>query len=145
MNAEAERDEWLMAQVARGRQDRLEPLIRRYASPLLTFIRQMIGDQHRSEELFQEVFLAVWVKRKPYEFPRPFKAWLYRIAINKCHASFRVRKVDVGLPLEDDCPSTLASPDPSPVETAIATETATLVTQAVTRLPDLQRVVVVLR
>src|SRR5262245_46192928 len=36
-------DEWLMAQVARGRRDLLEPLLRRYATPLLTFIRRMAG------------------------------------------------------------------------------------------------------
>lgn len=72
MNPKQERDEWLMAQLALGKRDHLEPLIRRYANPLLTFIQRMIGDRHRSEELFQEVFLAVWVKRRQYQFPRPF-------------------------------------------------------------------------
>ena len=71
-----ERDEWLMSQAALGDQRCLEPLVRRHASPLLTFIWRMIGDEHRSEELFQDVFLAVWTRRKQYEFPRPFRAWL---------------------------------------------------------------------
>jgi hypothetical protein len=51
---------WLMAQVAVGKRDHLEPLIRRYASPLLTFIQRMVGDPHKSEDIFQEVFLAVF-------------------------------------------------------------------------------------
>src|SRR5215471_19818173 len=101
MNPKHERDEWLMGQVALGKRDHLEPLVRRYANPLLTFIQRMIGDRHRSEELFQEVFLAVWVKRHQYQFPRPFKPWLYQIALNKCRASFRLRAPDA-VPLSAD-------------------------------------------
>ena len=74
MDPRQERDEWLMAQVALGKRDHLEPLVRRYASALLTFIRRMVGDAHRSEELSQEVFLAIWKKRRQYEFPRPFRS-----------------------------------------------------------------------
>lgn len=87
-----ERDEWLMLHAALGDQRCLEPLVRRYASPLLTFIRRMIGDGHRSAELFQDVFVAVWTRRKQYEFPRPFRAWLYAIAVNVCRAEFRRRR-----------------------------------------------------
>src|SRR6266571_9373160 len=95
MDPRQERDEWLMAQVALGKRDHLEPLVRRYASPLLTFIQRMVGDAHRSEELFQDVFLAVWSKRRQYQFPRPFKPWLYGIALNKCRADFRSRTLHV--------------------------------------------------
>src|SRR6185295_1745929 len=79
-----DRDERLMEQVAQGKRECLEPLVRRHANALLTFIQRMVGDRHRSEELFQEVFLAVWRKRAQYQSPRPFKAWLFGIALNKC-------------------------------------------------------------
>src|SRR5947209_7749588 len=137
-----EQDEWLMAQVAEGRRELLEPLLRRYANPLLTFIRRMVGDRHESEELFQDVFLAVWVKRGQYQFPRPFKPWLYGIALNKCRAAFRSRawpgrEIDESLVPADG--------GPAPDETMISTETATLVAAAVGQLPPQQRSVVVLR
>ena len=141
MAGKSERDEWHMAQVAAGDRAHLEPLVRRYASPLLTFIRRMVGDAHRSEELFQEVFLAVWSKRKQYEFPRPFKSWLYAIALNKCRADFRTHHGPFA-GLDDEPP---LAPDPSPADTVIATETATLVAAAVAQLPPQQRAVVVLR
>lgn len=67
MNHQGEPDERLMQQVALGQRDPLEVLLRRYASPLLTFIQRMIGDRHRAEELFQEVFLAVWIRRGAYD------------------------------------------------------------------------------
>lgn len=144
MNQPTDRDEWCMAQVADGRCHYLEPLLRRHASPLLTFIQRMVGDRHRSEELFQEVFLAVWVKRRQYQFPRPFRAWLYAIALNKCRASYRGRARPL-VGREDDALRDVPDSDPSPAETAIATETAALVSTAVTSLPPQQRSVVVLR
>src|SRR2546421_441794 len=55
-------DENLMANVAQGQRAPLEVLVRRHGSALLTFIRRMVGDPHRSEELFQDVF-RVWQGR----------------------------------------------------------------------------------
>jgi RNA polymerase sigma-70 factor (ECF subfamily) len=138
-----DRDEWLMARAAHGERDCLEALVRRHATRLLTFIARMVGDRHRAEELFQEVFLAVWVKRRQYQFPRPFKSWLYAIAANKCHAAARGRPAPVALEAAGAwAPATAV---PSPEESAVATETAALVAAAVTRLPPQQRAVVVLR
>src|SRR5262249_48602582 len=108
-------------------------------------IRRMVGDLHRSEELFQEVFLAVWAKRRQYQHPRPFKPWLYAIALNRCRAAFRRPSAPAPVSLEDGAAPVPAAPDGSPVETAIATETAALIAGAVTLLPPQQRAVVVLR
>jgi len=142
MDARSDRDEWLMTQVAQGKRHCLEPLVRRYASPLLTFITRMVGDRHHGEELFQEVFLAVWSKRRQYEFPRPFKPWLFGIAVNKCRATFRGKRPRPAALEEESSPLT---DDPSPADTLVATETAHLVAGAVTRLPAQQRAVVALR
>jgi RNA polymerase sigma-70 factor (ECF subfamily) len=143
MTPDHERDEWLMAQVALGNRDSLDALIRRYATRLLTFLDRMIGDRHRSEELVQEVFLAIWKSRKQYQFPRPFRAWLYAIAINKGRADLRAR-APRHVSLEEDVEVSSAAQS-SPLDAAISTETATALMQAVTRLPTLQRAVVVLR
>ena len=86
-----DRDEYLMAGLADGRPESLERLIRRHAGGLLTFLRRMVGDAHRSEELFQEVFLSVWRNRRSYQFPRPFKPWLYAIARNTCLSALRAQ------------------------------------------------------
>lgn len=136
-------DEMLMASVAAGQRDRLAPLVRRYASPLLTFIQRMLGDRHKSEELFQEVFFLVWNKRQQYEYPRRFRPWLFAIAANKCHEACRLRT----LPAVsfDEATAPAAAVQATPEDRAIATETAGLVTSAVMQLPPLQRAVVVLR
>ena len=106
-------DEWLMQEVARGRREHVATLLRRYANPLLTFIRRMIGDRHRAEELFQEVFLAVWTHRKTYEYPRRFRPWLFGIAINKCRADFR-KPVPLPIVLDESSVGPLVAAGPSP-------------------------------
>src|SRR5262249_22123486 len=62
MNRDDLPDEETMARVAAGRSDLLERLVRRHSVRLLTFICRLVGDSHRGEELFQDVFLAVWTK-----------------------------------------------------------------------------------
>jgi RNA polymerase sigma-70 factor (ECF subfamily) len=141
-------DEKLMQRVAAGNREALAPLVRRYATPLLTFLRRMTGSLHRAEELFQEAFLGVWQYRSRYEYPRSFKPWLFGIAMNKCRADFRKMSsrpdfLPAGPLPTQDLPA--AARDGSPVEAAIATETAALVARAVAALPDKQRAVLVLR
>jgi RNA polymerase sigma-70 factor (ECF subfamily) len=143
MSDDRAKDEDLMLRVARGNREAMSPLLRRYASPLLTFIRRMTGDWHRAEELFQEAFLAVWQNRGRYEYPRPFRSWLFGIAANKCRAEFR-KESGLPEPLSDWLDPPVAQ-EPSPVEAAISAETTTLVAQAVATLPPKQRAVLVMR
>ena len=134
-------DEDLMRQVARGLADRLETLMRRYAVRLTTFLCRMVGDRHRAEELFQEVFLAVWLKRHLFDPDRAFRPWLFTVAVNACRAAFRRRVLPVASLGEAD-PADMGE---TPPDRLCAVETAAQVSRAVTLLPEQQRTVVVLR
>ena len=137
-------DESLMRQVALGESAAISVLMRRYAGPLLTFIQRTVGHQNRAEDLFQEVFLAVWVWRGRYSYPRPFRPWLFGIAMNKCRADMR-RQTNMPT-LLDDCPVACpAASDAGPADAAESSETASLVAKAVDRLPPTQRAVVTMR
>jgi RNA polymerase sigma-70 factor, ECF subfamily len=144
MDAQQQTDEALMNRLACGESKVLDVLLHRHATPVLTFIQRMIGRRHRAEDLFQEVFMAVWLKRGQYDASRPFRPWLLAIAVNKCRAELRQWQLGsiYEQELPADCP---VASDPSPVETAIGTETATLVAAAVAVLPERQRSIVVLR
>ena len=137
-------DEWLMGQVAQGKRECLNPLLHRYAAGLLTFIERMVGNHHRSEELFQDVFVAVWKSAHKYKHPRPFRSWLFGIAAKKCQADFRSR-ARVPAWIGERGQLALAGRERAPDEGAIATETATLIEQAVMDLPVQRRTVVVMR
>lgn len=137
-------DEFLMTQVAKDDRAPLEILVRRHATGLLTFMHRMTGDRHRAEELMQEAFLAVWLARAKYRYPSSFRNWLFAIAANKGRAAFRAAHVRTPLrSLEVDPAEPLARGSPS--EAAIAVETAAIVEQAVTELPEKQRLAVVLK
>lgn len=140
-----ERDEWLMSQVALGRHEALEALVRRHANPLLTFIRRMVGDYHRSEELFQDVFVAVWQKRRQYQGPRSFRAWLYAIALNTCRAEFRRRRSAPAVVRDAEAAAAATVDHDAGGGALILTEHATLVLAALDALPPKQRAVVALR
>jgi RNA polymerase sigma-70 factor (ECF subfamily) len=149
MKTGQEPDEWLMGQVALGHRECLEPLVRRFASPLLTFLHRMCGDRHRAEEIFQEVFLAVWLKRGQYRFPRSFRAWLFAIAANRCRAEYRKAEYRMN-EIEADWLEDFAVASPSggggaPLEAAIDVETAAIVAAAVAELPTQQRAVLAMR
>ena len=144
MQSEHRSDEWLMRAVARGGREHVATLVRRYANPLLTFIQRMVGDRHRAEELFQEVFLAVWTSRETYKHPRPFRPWLFGIALNKCRAAFR-KPMPWPMVMDDESPDPPVAGGPSPPEAVMACETAGLVAAGVARLPPGQRMVLVLR
>lgn len=143
MQPREERDEWLMAQVALGQREALEPLVRRYVGPLVGFIRRLVRDPHQAEDLFQDVFVAVWEKRRTYQFPRPFKPWLYMIALNKCRAVFRAPTRPTQLP-ELDAAALVADPA-TPGDVVVAAETTQLVARLIQQLPPQQRLVVALR
>lgn len=144
MSCNRSTDEELMQRVAGGNRQAMDSLLRRYATPLLTFLRRMTGDRHRAEEVFQEAFLAVWVDRRRYEYPRSFRPWLFGIAANKCHTELRKRPGPPAFLVDfPDLPA--AENGFTPVDAAIASETATLVAQAVATLPPKQRAVLALR
>lgn len=142
MSGMSRSDEDLMAAVAGGQTHVLEELMRRHGGPLLAFLQRVLGDRHRGEEVFQEVFLTVWSKRHRYDYPRRFRPWLYAIALNKCRAFFRSRSFV-------DAPGTLAGepadPGRLPVDGLVAAETAELVGHALAALTTRQRAVVTLR
>ena len=83
MPSEQVTDEELMERVKAGDEQAFTLLIARYERPLLTFLSRFIGDSHLARDLYQEVFLRVYLNAKEYTPVRKFSAWLYRIAINQ--------------------------------------------------------------
>jgi RNA polymerase sigma-70 factor (ECF subfamily) len=145
MAMEPATDERLMGELAGGRTDRLEPLVRRHATTLMTFIRRMVGSRADSEDVFQEVFVSVWKSRHRYDVDRPFKPWLFAIARNACRARFRFRPAPaLSLDAAGSSPQPAVA-DPPAGEAAVDRERQTLVLNAVQQLPERQRAVVVMR
>jgi RNA polymerase sigma-70 factor (ECF subfamily) len=127
-------------------------LVERWEAPIQRLCARMTGDLHRAEDLAQEAFARVFSRRRDYEPSSRFSTWLWRIAINLCHDELRRRQRRPEGSLadstsEEDPSGTdqLASPSLTPSEVAERLEEAEWVRQALLRLPETQRTVVVLR
>jgi RNA polymerase sigma-70 factor (ECF subfamily) len=144
-----EPDEWLMQQVTLGSAAHLDVLVRRHASPILTFTTRLLGSASRGEEAFQDTFLSIWSRRNTYRYPSPFRPWLFRIAHNKCREISRGRDFLALRYNDEPAPDSLNSAHhpsiPGPADIAIALETTLIVESAVAQLPEQQRATLIMR
>lgn len=70
-----------MGELARGSEEALRELLRRYERPLAGYLRRQTRDRD-AEDLFQEVWLRVVRSARSFDRGARFKPWLYRIALN---------------------------------------------------------------
>lgn len=125
-------------------------LVKRWEEPIRRLCTRMTGDPERGEDLKQETFLRLFEKRKDYQPTGRFSTFLWRIALNRCYDELRrqQRRREVlqgsGEPRQEDAaeqPVEAPGPDMRTAEL----EEGELVRQAVLRLPDIYRAVIVLR
>lgn len=60
-----------------------EDLFHIYYCPLLAFANKYTNDRQASEDIVQDVFLALWMKRESIDFSIPIKSYLYKAIYNK--------------------------------------------------------------
>ena len=126
-------------------------LMKRWEEPIRRLCTRMTGDSHRAEDLRQETFLRLFERRKEYQVTGRFSTYLWRIALNLCYDELRrqerrlefVRDPEPGEAANDapDC----AAEGPGPDARAAQLEEGELVRQALARLPEIYRTVLVLR
>jgi RNA polymerase sigma-70 factor (ECF subfamily) len=64
-------------------------LIKRYERELYRYLARYLGDAALAEDVFQNSFLQVHLKRGLYEDGRPFRPWLYAIATHQAVDTLR--------------------------------------------------------
>lgn len=132
-------DRDLMRSAQRGDRQAYGVLVQRWAAPLLGCVRALVRDYHVAEEIVQDALLQGWKARQQYDLERPFKPWLYRLAIHRCYEYARKYHAFDGVAGEP------VSPQPAPLTTLLASEQEAHVRAAVEQLPFVQRAVVILR
>jgi RNA polymerase sigma-70 factor, ECF subfamily len=141
-----------------------EPLRRE----LVAYCYRMLGSVHDAEDLVQETYLRAWRSYDGFEGRSSLRAWLYRIATNRCltaleHRSGRPLPSGLGGPSDDpDMPLTPGRPEvvwlqpiPDALLEAASGDPAMIVASrasmrlafvaALQHLPARQRVVLILR
>ena len=148
-------DEELMLSCRDGDEGAFETLYRRYEKPIFSFIYRMVSSAADAEDLCQETFLKVIRAKKKYRKTAKFKTWLFNIALNSCRDRIRRMKFRSHLSLNSPAFSqdseeihkqqSICDSSSDPTKHAQTNEIQTLVQQAFMRLPEQQRIVVILR
>ncbi|MFI5456388.1 MAG: RNA polymerase sigma factor [Isosphaerales bacterium] len=83
-------DEQLMSRYREeGRAALFNELVHRYERELYRYLARYLGDPTAAEDVFQNTFLQVHLKRGLFENGRPFRPWLYAIATHQAVDALR--------------------------------------------------------
>src|SRR4051794_23035466 len=69
--------------------DDFNELVRRYERELYRYLARYLGNPSMAEDVFQNTFLQVHLKRALYENGRPVRPWLYSIATHQAVDALR--------------------------------------------------------
>ncbi|MDP6543128.1 MAG: RNA polymerase sigma factor [Phycisphaerae bacterium] len=142
-------DAQLMSRVAGGQDDAFTILIDRWRARVWAFIDRMCGRLGRTDDIFQDVWMRIYLYRDSYDPGRTFKSYLFRVVVNCCRTNMAK-----DLPKHAACPAYYMpndstepdslSNEPEPLDALIGNEQYRHVRQAVDLLPEKQRTVVLL-
>jgi RNA polymerase sigma-70 factor (ECF subfamily) len=139
-----------LARVAAGDSEAFASVVESHQERLLRLCERLLGDAEEARDAAQEVFLKTYRKAAELKPQGQVYTWLYRVAINHCFNRLRRRRLvrflrfETG-PEESDAPA-FDPPDPGtdPAAALEARQRWQATRQAIARLPDNQRAVLIL-
>jgi RNA polymerase sigma-70 factor, ECF subfamily len=131
----------LVQDVLAGHTGMFEVLVRRYQRLVATAALRMGIPRQEIEDVASEVFYKVYRSLHRYEPSHALSTWLYRITVNAALDYRRSRRHDAQT---DDLPESLAGTGPSQFDEAGERQRATLLQEAVGRLPEHYRAPLIL-
>jgi RNA polymerase sigma factor (sigma-70 family) len=79
----------LVAGVRAGDDRAFELLFVRYQPPIAAYVRGMVNDRGRAEDITQEIFISALRRMRATDAEIAFKPWIHEIARNACIDAFR--------------------------------------------------------
>ena len=92
----------LVEAVRAGDDCAFEELFRRYHSRIAAFVRNMLHDEARAEDVAQEAFLSALRRMRATDAEINFKPWIYQIARNAAIDSYRRNSHAVEVSMDSD-------------------------------------------
>src|SRR3954447_23649175 len=135
-------DDQLVALFRRGDEDAFQVIHERYRQRLFAYARQMLaGSRSDAEDAMQGVFLRAYGGLRADDRPVTLRAWLYRVAHNRCIDQLR-RPLPGAIDLFD---LTRGPSLQDPLEQAARREDMRRLVSDVRRLPEQQRSALLMR
>ena len=82
-----------------GDDNGLAEIIRAYRDGLIFYLNGFVNDVHLAEDLAEDVFVKIAVKKPAFREKSSFKTWLYAIGRNEAYSKLRRKKLTY-VPLE---------------------------------------------
>ena len=138
----------LVQQSRAGDASAFAALVEAHQSAVFGTVLRLVYDREVAAEVSNRAFFKAYEHLASFDESRPLRAWLLRIAANEALNEMRTRRRDAahafgGAAAEIELEQVSGAPDPG--EIVGRRERNTAVRDAVTRLPEPQRVAVVLR
>ena len=138
-------DEDIAQRIASGDAGAFDAFFERYATRLLSYVDGLLRDRAAAEDLVQETAVRVWRHIGRYRADGGFRPWVYRIATNLALTELRRRRYRAALPLEGAVREIGDAEAADPGRVLEREERLRLLDRGLARLPDDQRVVVMMR
>ena len=117
-----------------------DELARTYRTRIFGLCYRYTGNRADAEDLVQDVFLRAYRGLGGFRGDSQLSTWLYRIAVNTCLSWVQKKRF-----VTEGLSETLPDPKPSPADRLGRRETASAVRTALSKLPERQRMTLVLR
>ena len=132
----------LIRRIQNGDPEAFETLVRKYYQNIYQFcVRRCNGDTALAADLTQDTFLKLIEHIQQYRLTGKFINFLLTIAVNTCNNHFKKKSPDI---VDMDTLSAVPS-NLNISEEVLRQEDAKILQQAIDRLPDMQKEVVILR
>ena len=144
-------DNELARAAQRGEQNAFRELVTRYENRIYRLGLKIVHDQQDAEDVLQETFISAYRHLDSFRGDAQFSTWLYRIATNAALMKLRARKPIASLDepspdgSEADMMPNLVDWSATPEEMLLNGEIRTQMDDALASLPEILRVVFVLR
>jgi RNA polymerase sigma-70 factor (ECF subfamily) len=146
-----EHDALLVGRLQHGDEAAFEELVRHHGGRLLSVARRFLGGSEDAQDAVQEAFIRAFKAIHTFEERAQLHTWLHRILVNTALMKLRERRRKPEESIDELLP-TFATDGHQTVESREWSdallerkETASLVHEAIARLPEPYRVVLVLR
>lgn len=141
-------DEEIVDRVRGGETALYEILVRRYNQRLYRVARAILRDDTEAEDVMQEAYVRAFQYLHQFEGRSPFSTWLTRIAVHEALARVRTRQrvVQFEEPEEDsEMEISFVEKSLDPEQQTSTAEVGKLLEEALLRLPEQYRAVLMLR
>jgi RNA polymerase sigma-70 factor, ECF subfamily len=138
----------LVRQSRAGDESAFAALVEAHQSAVFGTVLRLVHDREVAAEVSNRAFFKAYEHLASFDESRPLRAWLLRIAANEALNELRSRRRDAahafgGAEAEIELEQISGAPDPG--EIVSRRESSTAIRDAVSHLPEPQRVAVVLR